>query len=93
MHFAAKKQVAEELDPRMQQVARKLKELRIAAGYTSYEAFAFDHDLPRVGYGRHEKGSNITLKSLLRLLDIHRVSLAAFFADLDAVPPELKKTS
>jgi hypothetical protein len=69
-------------DPRLKQIAHKLKQLRVAKGYSSYEAFAFDHDLPRVGYGRHEQGSNLTLKSLLRLLDIHQVSLATFFADL-----------
>ena len=72
--------MAEEPDPRLLQIAAKLKQLRQQAGYTSAEAFAFDHDLPRVGYGRHEKGSNLTLKSLLRLLDIHQVSLADFFA-------------
>lgn len=69
-------------DPRLKQIAHKLKQLRVAKGYSSYEAFAFDHDLPRVGYGRHEQGSNLTLKSLLRLLDIHQMSLTDFFANL-----------
>ena len=69
-------------DPRLLQIAQKLKRLRLAKGYSSYEAFAFDHDLPRVGYGRHEQGSNLTMTSLLRLLDIHQLSLADFFADL-----------
>jgi hypothetical protein len=69
-------------DPRLKRIAQKLKQLRVAKGYSSYEAFAFDHELPRVGYGRHEQGSNLTLKSLLRLLDIHQISLAEFFADL-----------
>ncbi len=72
-------------DPRLKQIAQKLKQLRLAKGYSSYEAFAFDHDLPRVGYGRHEQGSNLTLKSLLRLLDIHQVSLADFFAEMSKV--------
>lgn len=71
-------------DPRLQQIAQKLKQLRLDKGYSSYEAFAFDHELPRVGYGRHEQGNNLTLKSLLRLLDIHQVSLAEFFADMPA---------
>lgn len=70
------------LDPRLVQIAHKLKRLRLAKGYSSYEAFAFDHDLPRVGYGRHEQGSNLTMTSLLRLLDIHQLSLAEFFIDL-----------
>ena len=71
-------------DPRLKQIAQKLKQLRLDKEYSSYEAFAFDHELPRVGYGRHEQGSNLTLKSLLRLLDIHQVSLADFFADMPA---------
>ena len=69
-------------DPRLTQIAQKLRQLRLAKGYSSYEAFAFDHELPRVGYGRHEQGVNLTLKSLLRLLDIHQLSLAEFFAGL-----------
>ncbi|MGI4821110.1 MAG: hypothetical protein ACRYFV_07845 [Janthinobacterium lividum] len=69
-------------DPRLVLIAQKLKRLRLAKGYSSYEAFAFDHELPRVGYGRHEQGSNLTMTSLLRLLDIHHLSLAEFFADL-----------
>lgn len=69
-------------DPRLKQIAQKLKQLRVAKGYSSYEAFAFDHELPRVGYGRHEQGANLTLKSLLRLLDIHQISLAEFFSNL-----------
>jgi hypothetical protein len=39
-------------DPRLKQIAQKLKQLRLDKGYSSYEAFAFDHELPRVGYGR-----------------------------------------
>lgn len=69
-------------DPRLLLIAQKLKRLRLAKGYSSYEAFAFDHELPRVGYGRHEQGSNLTMTSLLRLLDIHQLSLAEFFADV-----------
>ena len=71
-------------EPRLNQIAQKLKQLRLDKGYSSYEVFAFEHELPRVGYGRHEQGSNLTLKSLLRLLDIHQISLADFFADMSA---------
>lgn len=74
-------------EPRLNQIAQKLKQLRLDKGYSSYEVFAFEHELPRVGYGRHEQGSNLTLKSLLRLLDIHQVSLADFFADMTSVQP------
>jgi len=71
------------LDPRLHRIAAKLRRLRLAAGYKSYETFAFEHELSRVSYGKHEAGSNITMKSLLRLLDIHQLTLAQFFADLE----------
>ena len=73
----------EEIDPRIVKIAEKIKQLRKERGYTSYEQFAFDHDLPRVGYGNHEKGTNLTIVSLLRILDIHQISLAEFFKDFE----------
>jgi transcriptional regulator with XRE-family HTH domain len=61
-------------------IGEKLVELRRKKGYTSYESFAFDHDLPRVHYWRIEKGKvNVTLKSLSRILDIHNLALEEFF--------------
>ena len=61
----------------------KVKELRIKSGYTSHESFAWDNNINRVQYWRIEKGSNITLKTLLAVLDIHKISLADFFKDID----------
>lgn len=60
-----------------------IKSLRVNRGYSSAEIFAYEHDLNRVSYWRMEKGSNITLKSLIRILDIHKVSLKEFFQDFD----------
>lgn len=70
-------------DKRLVMIGNKIKELRIRKGYSSYEQFAFDHNLPRSGYGEHEKGRNMTLASLLRILDIHAISVKDFFCDLD----------
>jgi hypothetical protein len=80
----AKKQApkTDELDSRIKKIAKRIKELRIKKGYTAYEKFAFDNDLSRVTYGEHEKGKNMTLSSLLRLLDIHKISLEEFFKGL-----------
>ena len=66
------------LDPRIEKVALAIKNLRINAGYSSAESFAFDHDIPRVQYWRLESGANLTMASLLRLLDIHKISLEEF---------------
>lgn len=73
----------DELDQRIIQIANKIKELRIKKGFTSHESFAWENEINRVQYWRIEKGSNITLKTLLLILDIHKISLADFFKDID----------
>ena len=73
----------EEEDIRIQKIANKIKELRIQKGYSSHEAFAWDNDINRVQYWRIEKGTNITMKTLLSILDIHKVSLSEFFRDME----------
>lgn len=67
----------------IERIASKLKRLRLQKGYTSYETFAYDHELPRVQYWRMEKGTNFTIKNLLKILDIHQISIEEFFSDLD----------
>jgi transcriptional regulator with XRE-family HTH domain len=58
----------------------KIKELRIKAGYTSYETFAHDHELDRKQYWRMENGANITLRSLFKILELHNKSTKDFFS-------------
>lgn len=62
-------------------LGEKLKELRIDAGYSSYENFAHDYDLDRKQYWRMENGANITFLSLIKILNIHKLSLIDFFKD------------
>ena len=64
-------------------IGNKLIELRKKKGYSSHEDFAYDYDLPRVQYWRIEKGkANLTIKSLYRLLAIHKLSIEEFFCIL-----------
>jgi transcriptional regulator with XRE-family HTH domain len=77
------KPVKEENDLRILKIANKIKELRLQKGYSSHENFAWDNNLSRVQYWRIEKGSNITMKTLLSILDIHKVSLSDFFKDME----------
>lgn len=72
-----------EEDARILKVANKIKELRIQKGYSSHEYFAWDNDINRAQYWRIEKGSNITMKTLLSILDIHKISLREFFRDME----------
>ncbi|HXU26985.1 MAG TPA: helix-turn-helix transcriptional regulator [Bacteroidia bacterium] len=67
------------MDKRIQKIADKLKKLRVEAGYTSAETFAFEKDINRVQYWRMEKGSNFTMNSLIKILDVHKLTLEEFF--------------
>lgn len=64
------------------QIAEKIKTLRKEKGFTSYESFAFEHEINRVQYFRIEKGQNITIKTLIKVLAIHNLTLQQFFSDL-----------
>lgn len=70
------------IDNRVLKIANKIKELRVSKGYTSHETFAWDNNLNRVQYWRVENGANITIKTLLTVLDIHKITLADFFRDI-----------
>lgn len=71
------------VDKRLLKVAQKLKKMRIDNGYTSYEQFAWDNEINRVQYWRIESGANITIKSLIKVLDAHKITLKDFFEDLE----------
>jgi hypothetical protein len=63
-------------------IGQKLRELRIDLGYATIKDFANDHKLPLIQYWRIEKGkSNITIKTLMNVLSIHRVSVNDFFCN------------
>lgn len=64
-------------------IASKLKQMRIDAGFTSYENFANAKDLDRKQYWRIENGANITILTLIKLLEIHEVTLKEFFSDIE----------
>lgn len=62
------------------EIGSSLAELRVKKGYSTIKAFAERYDLPEIQYWRIEKGkANITLKSLSRILRIHRITLHDFF--------------
>ncbi len=79
--MAKKKKVNDEVfDATMSEIGEKIKELRINAGYSSYENFAWDNGINRMQYWKMEKGeTNFTMKSLLRILKVHNLELGDFF--------------
>ena len=62
-------------------LGNRIKELRKKAGYTSQETFAYDADIPRALYGKYEKGCNLTILSLSKIISFHNITLEEFFSD------------
>jgi len=71
------------MDERILQIANRIKQLRIEKGYGSHEFFAWEHNIPRVQYWRMEKGTNFTIKTFLRILDAHGITLKEFFEGVE----------
>lgn len=61
-------------------LGKRLKEIRIERGYTNYEQFAFDNEIPRAQYGRYEKGQDLRFSSLVKVLKALDISLEEFFS-------------
>jgi transcriptional regulator with XRE-family HTH domain len=61
-------------------LGNRLKEIRLAKGYTNYENFAFEHGIPRAQYGRYEQGQDLRFSSLLKVLKAMDMSLSEFFS-------------
>lgn len=74
----------EVLEIALKEIGSKLADLRRKKGYTSHESFAYDHDIPRMHYWRIENGkTNLTIRSLMKILSIHSISLQQFFSLLN----------
>lgn len=78
--MAKKPYIAQE---EISKISNRIKQLRIDSGYTSYETFAFDKDLDRKQYWRMENGQNVTIKSLVKILNCHNITWNEFFKSFD----------
>ncbi|KFF14111.1 DNA-binding protein [Chryseobacterium soli] len=58
-----------------------LKELRIAKGYSSYEYFAYDHNISRAQYGRYEKGEDLRFSTLAKIINAFGITMSEFFSE------------
>ena len=78
------KQTKYGLQSTMPDIGQALAELRLKMGYDSIKEFTKAFDLPMIQYWRIEKGkANLTLKSLHRLLAIHKITIGEFFCYLN----------
>lgn len=52
----------------LESLAKRLREVRKERGFSNYEQFAFENEIPRAQYGRYEKGHDLRFSSLIKVL-------------------------
>ena len=62
-------------------ISRRFKALRIQRGYTTVEAFTKDTGLSRSQYLRFEKGNDLKLSSLVKIIRAFNMTFEEFFRD------------
>ena len=65
----------------LEKIGQRIKAIRIAQGYTSYEQFAHDQGISRMQYWRYEKGEDLRMSSLLKVLKGLNISIKDFFTE------------
>jgi transcriptional regulator with XRE-family HTH domain len=73
--------VMREKPPMVFKLARRIKELRKKAGYTSYESFAYENNITRSQWGRYERGEDLRFSSLVKVCKAFKISLEEFFSE------------
>jgi transcriptional regulator with XRE-family HTH domain len=65
----------------LKKLGKRIKQLRIQKGYTSYEYFAYEHNISRAQFGRYERGEDLRFSSLLKVTNALGISLEEFFGN------------
>lgn len=78
---AVKPSKEKEFEKELKKVGNRIKDLRTKGGYTSYEIFAFENNINRAQFGRYERGEDLRLSSLLRILKALKVTPGEFFGE------------
>lgn len=67
-------------DEVLKKLGERIKELRISKGYTSYEYFAYEHNISRAQFGRYERGEDLRFSTLAKIIIAFDMSFEEFFS-------------
>lgn len=62
-------------------LSKRLKDLRVRAGYSNYEVFAYDAGIGRAQYNRYENGQDIRYTTLMRICKALGTTPNEFFSE------------
>jgi len=76
-----KKPVPLNTEDELKKLGERIKQLRIERGYTSYEYFAYEHNISRAQFGRYEQGQDLRYSSLVRVVSALGMTMEEFFGE------------
>lgn len=68
-------------DETLKKLGERIRQLRLAKGYSSYEYFAYEHGFSRAQFGRYERGEDIRFGTLTRIIEAFDMSVEEFFGE------------
>lgn len=78
---ASKKNIKSSQKGDLERLGKRIKQLRIDRGFSSYEYFAYEHNISRAQFGRYEKGEDLRYSSLLKVVRALDITLEDFFSE------------
>lgn len=73
----------DEIRSTLSAIGGKMQEVRKREGYKNYETFAFENEIPRTQYGRYERGHDLKVSSLLKVLHALDIKPSEFFREIN----------
>jgi len=65
----------------LKKLGERIKALRISKGYSSYEYFAYEHNISRAQFGRYERGEDLRFSTLVKIIKAFDMTLEQFFSE------------
>jgi len=76
-----RKQIDLPADEYLLKLGKRVKALRIASGYTSYDQLAYELGINRSQWGRYETGKDLKYTTLLKVVGAFGMTLQEFFSE------------
>jgi transcriptional regulator with XRE-family HTH domain len=68
-------------EEQLKKLAKRIRSLRLKNGYSSYETFAYEHNISRAQFGRYEKGQDIKYSTLIKVIEALGMTPKEFFSE------------
>lgn len=65
----------------LKNLGERIRQIRINKGYSSYEYFAYEHNISRAQFGRYERGEDLRFSTLVKIIKAFDMTIEEFFAE------------